>query len=192
MAQVPLTLRRWQRAEYDRLVDLGVFEGEPLELLAGELVVAEPNGAYHVTAVTKIEYALRTVLPPGWLVRTQAPVWLDDESEPEPDLVVVPGAPDDYRDAHPSRPPLLIEVADASLGFDRRQKGSLYARAGIMDYWIVNLVDRVVEVYREPRLDPSAAQGWSYRAVTRLTPPAPVTPAAFPAIRVAVADLLPR
>jgi Uma2 family endonuclease len=192
MAQVPLTLRRWQRAEYDRLVDLGVFEGEPLELLAGQLVVAEPKGAYHVTAVTKIEYALRTVLPPGWLVRTQAPVWLDDESEPEPDLVVVPGAPDDYRDAHPSRPPLLIEVAESRLGIDRRQKGSLYARAGIEDYWIVNLVDRVVEVYREPRLDPSPADGWSYRVVTRLTPPATVTPAAFPAIHVAVADLLPR
>ncbi len=61
-----------------------------------------------------------------------------------------------------------------------------------MDYWIVNLVDRVVEVYREPRLDPSAAHGWSYRAITRLTPPATSTPAAFPAIRVAVADLLPR
>ncbi len=192
MGQVPLTLRRWQRAEYDRLVDLGVFEGEPLELLAGHLVVAEPKGAYHVTAITKIEYALRGMLPPGWLVRTQAPVWLDDESEPEPDVVVVPGAPDDYRDAHPSRPALLIEVAESSLAFDRRQKGSLYARAGIADYWIVNLVDRVVEVYREPQLDASAAHGWSYGAAIRLAPPATVTPAAFAAIRVAVADLLPR
>jgi Uma2 family endonuclease len=192
MGQVPLTPRRWQRAEYDRLVDLGVFEGEPLELLAGQLVVAEPKGAYHVTAVTKIEYALRAVLPPGWLVRTQAPVWLDDESEPEPDVVVVPGALDDYRDAHPSQPPLLIEVAESSLAFDRRQKGRLYARAGVADYWIVNLVDRVVEVYRDPRPDPAAAHGWSYGAVARLTPPATVTPAAFPAIRIAVADLLPR
>ena len=123
MGQIPLTLRRWQRAEYDRLVDLGVFEGEPLELLAGHLVVAEPKGAYHYSTITKIEYALRAMLPPGWLVRTQAPVWLDDESEPEPDLVVVPGAPDDYRDAHPSRPPLLIEVADSSLGLRSPAKG---------------------------------------------------------------------
>ena len=192
MGQTPHSQRRWQRVEYDRLVDLGVFQGEPLELLAGQLVVAEPQGPYHYSTINKIDYTLRATLPPGWLIRTQAPMWLDDESEPEPDLLVVPGTPDDYRDTHPSRPALLIEVAESSLAFDRRHKGSLYARAAIADYWIVNLVDRVVEVYRDPRPDPAAAHDWSYSAVARLTPPATVTPAAFPAIRIAVADLLPR
>src|SRR5262245_176124 len=180
MAQVPLTVRRWTRVEYDRLADLGVFEGEPLELIGGQLIVAEPKGAYHGSAVTAAEYALRAALPSGWIVRTQQPVSLDDESEPEPDIAVVPGRPGDYRHAHPARPPLAVEVADSSLAFDRKQKGSLYARAGIPDYWIVNLVDRVVEIYRDPHPDSSAVYGWSYRSVTRVAPPAFVVPLAFP------------
>jgi Uma2 family endonuclease len=191
MVQTPLTLRRWSRVEYDHLVDLGVFQGEPLELIGGQLMVAEPQGAYHVSAIGTAEYALRAVLPAGLIVRTQAPVALDDESEPEPDLAVVPGRPADYRAAHPNRPALAIEVADSSLGFDRRQKGSLYARAGIQDYWIVNLVDRVLEVYRDPAPDPAAPYGWRYRSVTTLAPPAIVVPLAFASSQIVVADLLP-
>ena len=191
MAQAPLTLRRWKRIEYDRLVDLGVFEGEPLELIAGQLIVAEPKGAYHSSAVSSAEYALRAGLPSGWIVRTQQPVSLDDESEPEPDLAVVPGRPGDYRHAHPARPALAVEVSDSSLHFDRQQKGSLYARAGIEDYWIVNLVDRVLEIYRDPGPDPSAVYGWRYQSVTTLTPPACAVPFAFASSRIVVADLLP-
>jgi Uma2 family endonuclease len=191
MGQVPLTLRRWQRVEYDRLVDLGIFEGEPIELIGGQLVVAEPQGAYHVSAISKVDYALRAMLPPGWLVRVQAPISLDDESEPEPDLAVVPGAPGDYHDAHPSRPALLIEVADSSLAFDRERKGSLYARAGVADYWIVNLVDRALEVHREPVPDAAAAHDWRYASIVRLGPSASVTALAFADRRILVSDLLP-
>ena len=191
MTQPAHTLRRWTRVEYDRLVELGVFENEPLELIAGQLVVAEPKGTYHTSAVSAAEYALRAALPPGWIVRTQAPVSLDDDSEPEPDLVVVEGRPADYRHAHPARPPLAVEVSDSSLAFDRQQKGSLYARAGLEDYWIVNLVERVLEVYRDPVADVSAAFGWRYRSVVILTPADVVVPLAFPAMRVSVADLLP-
>jgi Uma2 family endonuclease len=190
-AQVPLTVRRWRRAEYERLVEVGAFEGEPLELIGGQLIVAEPQGSYHSGAVTKVDYAVRAVLPPGWIVRLQAPLSLDDESEPEPDLAVVPGRPGDYLDAHPARPVLVVEVAESSLRFDRERKGSLYARAQIPDYWIVNLADRVLEVYRDPTPDASGVYGWRYRTVTRLTAPADVSPLAFPAVRLAVADLLP-
>jgi len=190
MSQAPLTVRRWTRVEYDRLADLGVFEGEPLELIGGQLIVAEPKGTYHSSAVTAAEYALRAALPSGWIVRTQQPVSLDDESEPEPDVVVVPGRPGDYRDAHPERPALTIEVAHSSLRFDRERKGSLYARAGIEDYWIVNLVDGVLEIYRDPVSDPSAIYGWRYRSVTTLAPPAVATPLAFATSRISVADLL--
>ena len=191
MTQTPLTLRRWRRAEYERLVDLGVFQGEPIELIGGQLVVAEPQGAYHASAISAVDYALRALLPPGWMVRIQAPVSLDDESEPEPDLVVVPGLPADYRRSHPACPVLAIEVADSSLDFDREHKGSLYARAGIQDYWIVNLVDRVLEVYRDPGPDRSAPHGWRYRSVATLTSPAVVVPLAFTSSQIAVADLLP-
>jgi Uma2 family endonuclease len=191
VAQVPLTLRRWTRAEYGRLVETGVFEDEPLELIGGELIVAEPKYPYHTSGVTVADYVIRAALPPGWIVRNQAPVSLDDESEPEPDLAVVPGGLRDYLYEHPARPVLAVEIADSSLSFDRRRKGSLYARAGIEDYWIVNLVDRVLEVYRDPVPDASARYGWRYRSVTTLAPPAVVSPLAFASIQIAVSDLLP-
>jgi len=191
MAQAPLTLRRWRRVEYERLVDLGLFHGDPVELIGGQLVVAEPQGSYHATAVGAADDALRAILPPGWIVRAQMPVALDDESLPEPDLVVVPGARADYRESHPTGPALALEVAESSLDFDRRHKGSLYARAGVQEYWIVNLIDRVLEVYREPGPDPSAPYGWRYRSMVALTPPAVVVPLALPSTRIAAADLLP-
>jgi Uma2 family endonuclease len=190
-AQVPLTLRRWTRLEYERLVELGAFHGESLELVGGQLLVAEPQPPYHAAGINQLEYALRAILPPGWIVRTQLPVSLDDLSEPEPDLAVVPGHPGDHRDAHPARPALVVEVAESSLAFDRLDKASLYARAGIEDYWILNLVDRVLEVYRDPAPDSTAIYGWRYRSVTALAPPAVVVPLAFPNDRVGVADLLP-
>ena len=168
-----------------------MFQGEPLELIAGQLVVAEPQGAYHSSAISVADYAIRAVLPSGWTVRTQMPVSLDDESEPEPDLVVVRGRPADYRGSHPEHPVLAVEVADSSLRFDREQKGSLYARAGIGDYWIVNLVDRVLEVYRDPAPAQSAPYGWRYRSVAVLAPPAAAAPLAFPSCQIAVADLMP-
>jgi Uma2 family endonuclease len=177
--------------EYDRLVDLGTFDDDPIELIGGHLVVAEPKGPYHTSAVGAAEYAVRAALSPGYIVRTQAPVALDDESEPEPDLAVVPGRPGDYRDAHPAQPALAIEVADSSLAFDRIRKGSLYARAGVPDYWILNLVERVLEVYRDPVPDPSAPHGWHYRSMTTLTPSDLVTPLAVPSRPISVSDLLP-
>ena len=79
MKQIPLTPRRWTRAEYDRLVNLGVLHGNPVELVGGQLVVAEPQGSYHASALGAAGDALRAVLPQGWLVRIQMPVALDDE-----------------------------------------------------------------------------------------------------------------
>lgn len=191
MKQPPFSVRRWTRVEYERLVDLGVFDREPLELLGGQLIVAEPQGPYHASAIAAIADTLRAALPAGWSVREEKPVALDDESEPEPDIVVVPGAQRDYETAHPTRPVLTIEVAHSSLGFDRVAKASFYARAGIEDYWIVNLVDRVLEVYRNPGPDPEAPRGWRYRSVEPLSAPARVTPLAIPAMSVDIASLFP-
>ncbi len=190
MTQPQLTLRRWKRVEYDRLVDLGVFQYDAVELVGGQVVVAEPQGSRHATAVGAADDALRAVLPPGLFVRAQMPVALDDESAPEPDLALVPGARADYSASHPVRPALVLEVAEASLEFDRGHKGSLYARAGIQDYWIVNLIDRVLEVYRDPAPDPAAFYGWRYRSVETLVPPATAVPLALPFARIAVASLL--
>ena len=192
MRQVSSRTRRWTRLEYERLVETGFFRpGEPIELIGGELLVSEPQGSPHVTAVGLAEDALRAAFGPGWVVREEKPIALDDDSEPEPDLAVVPGRHRDYVGGHPARPVLVVEVADTSLAADRERKGSLYARGGIADYWIVNLVDRVLEVYREPVPDPSAPFGWRYESVDTLRPPAGVSPLAVPRARVAVADLLP-
>ena len=187
-----LRTRRWTRAEYDRMIRIGVFQpGEPLELLGGELVVAEPQGSRHFTAIGLVEDALRSALGAGWVVRSQGPIALDDESEPEPDVSVAPGTRRDYSREHPARPVLVVEVAESSLRLDRGHKGGLYARAGLADYWIVNLVDGVLEVYREPIADAAAPFGWRYASVERLGPTAAVSPLAAPSVRLRVGDLLP-
>jgi Uma2 family endonuclease len=128
MATYPVRTRRWTRAEYERLIDIGVFHpGEPLELLGGELIVSEPQKSARYTAIGLVEDALRAALEPGWLVRSQGPIALDDESEPEPDVAVTRGARRSYSRQHPSRPALVVEVAESSLAVDREHKGSLYA-----------------------------------------------------------------
>jgi len=124
MATYPVRTRRWTRAEYERLIDLSVFlPGEPLELLGGELIVSERQGSAHYTAIGLVEDALRAALGPGWLVRSQGPIELDDESEPEPDIAVMRGDRRSYSHRHPSRPALVLEVAESSLAFDREHKG---------------------------------------------------------------------
>lgn len=192
MTTYPVRTRRWTRAEYDRLIELGVFgPGDPVELLGGELIVAEPQGSVHFTAVCLTEEALRVAFGAGWTIRSQGPVALDDESEPEPDIAVVPGGIRDYSREHPARPVLVVEVAESSLRLDRQRKAGLYARAGLDDYWIVNLVESVLEIYRQPVAEPSAAYGWAYASRIVLGPDASATPLAAPAALIPVRALLP-
>ena len=165
--------------------------GEAIELIGGELMVAEPQGAAHYTAIRKSAKALEAAFGPGWEVRTEGPIGLDEDSEPEPDVAVVPGSPEDYSRAHPSRPVLTVEVSESSLAVDRQRKGSLYARAGLADYWVLNLVDRVLEVYREPVPDPAGPFGWRYASREVFDASAWVTPLAVPAASIAVSRLLP-
>jgi Uma2 family endonuclease len=125
------------------------------------------------------------------VIRTQAPIALDDQSEPEPDVAVAQGTPREYAGEHPARPVLVVEVALASVALDRDHKGSLYARAQLEDYWIVNLVDRVLEVYRQPMRDSASVFGWRYGSRQRLSAESSVTPLAAPGVSVRVSDLLP-
>jgi len=192
MASYEARTRRFSRAEYERLIDLGVFQpGEAIELIGGDLIVAEPQSAAHYTAIQKTAKALEAAFGPGWAVRTQGPIGLDDDSEPEPDVAVVPGSPDDYGRAHPSHPALTVEVAESSLAVDRQHKGSLYARAGLPDYWVLNLVDRVLEVYREPAPDAAAPFGWRYARREVFDASARVTPLAASGSSIPVSQLLP-
>jgi len=185
MASYETRTRRFSRAEYDRLIELGVFdEDEHIELIGGELMVAEPKGAPHYAATRKTARALEAAFGAGWEVRPEGPIGLADDSEPEPDIAVVRGE-------HPSRAVLMVEVADSSLASDRHRKGSLYARADLGDYWVLNLIDRVLEVYREPIADATAPFGWRYARVEVFDASARVTPLALPGAGIAIASLLP-
>jgi Uma2 family endonuclease len=190
--EYPVRTRQWTRAEYDRLIEIGVFPpDDPVELLGGDLIVAEPQSSPHYTAISLAEEALRSAFGPGWQIRTQAPIALDEQSEPEPDVAVAQGTPRMYSGEHPARPVLIVEVALSSLALDRDHKGSLYARARLDDYWIVNLVERVLEVYRQPSVDAAAAFGWRYASWQTLGPQSSIVPLAAPNASVRVADLLP-
>jgi Uma2 family endonuclease len=192
MNDVDVQTRKLKRAEYDRLVEAEVFGPEDrIELLGGQMIFKEPQYSPHATGISLVHRVLVAALGPGWYVRVQMPVALDDESEPEPDVSIVRGDPRDYRDAHPVQPVLIVEVALSRLRFDRLYKGSLYARARIADYWIVNIPERRLEVYREPVPDAAATFGWRYGSALMLSPEAQIAPLAHPAGAVTVADLLP-
>lgn len=183
--------RRWTRVEYERLVELGVFEGERLELLDGLLALREPQGSRHSAAIRAVLDALRAALGHAWQIDSQLPIALDDDSEPEPDVAVVPRDPERYRRGHPGRPVLIVEVAESSYRIDHNYKASLYARAGVAEYWIVDVVRDTVEVHREPEASAAAVHGWHYGTVETLRPPASVRALIAPDVAIAVADLLP-
>ena len=192
MRTVPAQAKRWTRAQYERAIDRGIFhEDERLELLDGLLIVKEPQGDRHAVAVDLVALALRRAFGEGWLVRTQVHFASGQLSRPEPDVYVVRGSPRDYLHAAPERPVLVVEVSDSRLAFDRRLKGAIYARAGIQDYWIVNLVASEVQVCRDPgRLAPPG-RGRGYRSLETFRVPSVIAPLAMPDARIAVADLLP-
>lgn len=197
MASVPVSrsdraLWRLPRVRYERMVEKGILDSDDkLELLDGLLVVKEPQGSVHAAAVTALHAVLTKAFGPGYHVRPGTPVALDDYSEPEPDAAVVRGGPWDYKKGHPAKPLLVVEVAMTSRAKDRLVKGGLYARAGIADYWVVNLVDEVLEVYREPVRAPSRRYGWKYGSVKLLKRGAKIAPLAAPRARIRAADLLP-
>jgi len=192
MSEGDVQIRRWKRTEYEQLVEKGIFApGERIELIDGLLMVAEPQSSSHFTAVSLAQRALARAFGEGWHVRAQGPIALDDTSEPEPDLAVVRGDLRDYVYAHPADPVLVVEVSLTSLEFDRVHKSSLYARAGRPEYWIVNLVDRVVEVRRAPAPSLAAPYGWDYTIVETLRPGQHASPLAVSGARIAVVDLLP-
>jgi Uma2 family endonuclease len=139
-------------AQYRAMAELGILtEEDSVELLEGWLVQKMTKNPPHTVACHLMQEALRPLLPAGWFIAAQAPVTTLD-SEPEPDLAVVRGQIRDYLDRHPGSPDvaLLVEVADSSLSQDQGIKKRLYARSAFPAYWIVNLVDRRIEVYGDP------------------------------------------
>jgi Uma2 family endonuclease len=144
----PLTVE-----DYHRMIETGIIhEGEHIELISGQLIEMAAKGTRHTVATTKMMQELLMLMYRQATIRCQDPIALSDRSEPEPDIVIARLRADDYVNSHPTPPDiiLVIEVADSTLEFDRQVKLPLYALAGIREYWIVNLVDNRLEVYREP------------------------------------------
>jgi Uma2 family endonuclease len=142
-----LPIRRFSVAEYHRLIEIGILtEDENVELLEGWIVPKMPRNPPHDAGVETIRGVLSSRLPAGWSIRGQSAISTGD-SEPEPDVAVVRGEPRTYRQRHPGPADigLLIEIVDSSVNRNRGEKGLIYARAGILHYWIVNLVESWIE-----------------------------------------------
>lgn len=171
---------------YLALLEEGTLAGDRLELLEGVIVSMPPSNPPHAAALGLVCEALRPVAGTGRCLRVQSPLLLGAWSAPEPDVALVAGSHRDYSLRHPATALLVIEVSDWSLHQDRITKAAIYARAGIPEYWIVNLAERGVEVLREPD-----AAGGRYRAQRFARADESVEPLAAPGTPVVVRDLLP-
>ncbi len=185
-AEVELKRRRFTVADFLRMTEVDLFgENSRVELLWGEVVEMSPIYVTHIAILNRLVWLLTNALGRGVIVSVQNPVRLSDESLPQPDVAVLRFQDGFYGERHigPDDVFLLVEVADSSLKYDRRVKSKLYGAAGIADYWIVNLRDRQIEVYREPRPD-------GYRTMTRYAPGEMLSPLAFPDINLKVDEII--
>jgi Uma2 family endonuclease len=185
-------LYRFSVAQYHKLIEIGVLtEDDNLELLDGYLVHKMSRNPPHDAAIQKILKRLFRILPPDWDLRIQSAITLS-HSESEPDLAVVRGDETRYLTNHPGPPDigLVIEVADSTLDSDRVDKGRIYAEAGIVYYWIVNLVDRQIEVYTLPS-GATATPAFGQRQDYRMGDDVPLLLDAAIVANIPVRDLLP-
>jgi Uma2 family endonuclease len=182
------SLYRMNVDQYDRLVDSGVLDGEPIELIDGFLVRKMSKKPPHVFSCEATRNVLLPLIPPGWRLAIEAPVRIPDFDEPEPDLAIVRGTLRDYMKRHPGPADigLLIEVSDATLDRDRGEKQLAYARGGVPTYWIVNLVDCQLEIYTDP-----AEAGYRQRRVVTAAEEVTVVVDGRELGRFSISDILP-
>ena len=182
----------WTVEEFQRAYDLGVFGYEArLELIEGEIIRKVPQSERHSWGISAAQAAVSRVFTEGHFVRVQMPLGASTISGPEPDVAVIVGTFDDYKGAHPTTAALVIEVSESTLAYDRSTKAALYSRAGVEDYWIINLPDGVLEVHRQPAPMADQPLGHHYRSIIRLTKADTVSPLALPDAVVAVSKMLP-
>jgi Uma2 family endonuclease len=181
----------WTADDYQRVGELGLFvDGARLELLEGEVYEkVSPQGVPHAEATELTAETIRGVLPRGLRVRVQLPLRLGKRSEPEPDIAVVSGPIRSGLPHHPTTALLVIEIADSSLRIDRELKRRIYAAAGIPGYWVLDLLNRRLEVYLDP-VTPEGEEAY-YQTVRICRPGDRITPLAAPDVTIAVDDLLP-
>jgi Uma2 family endonuclease len=180
---------RFTREQYYRLGDLGFFRGKRVERIRGEIIEVSPRNWPHVVGCRRAAEALeRAFAGIGWISRQEA-VSLAD-SDPEPDVSVMPGRFEDYTD-HPTTALLVVEVADTSLSAVITTMAEVYAESGIPEYWVVDLNGRRLLVFRDPQPLPAALGASAYRTHRTLGPGDSISPLAAPQAAVRVGDLLP-
>ncbi len=183
--------KTWTRQEYYQMADLGWFNGQRAELVEGEIFVLSPQNFRHSSAVDRAFRVIDRAIGSRYWVRAQLPMQAGPTSEPEPDISAVPGQRDDYTD-HPEQAVLVVEVSDSTVYFDRKRKASLYASRNIQDYWVLNLVDDQLEVFRNPKPDSTATSQASYDLPIILKRGDAINPLADTTISIRVDDLLGR
>jgi Uma2 family endonuclease len=185
----PANLKYWTVQEYHQMSDLGILDpSQRTELIAGQIVLMTAKGTPHVLTLRLLATALENVLVDrsAVFISTQDPIRLDNFSEPETDLAIVKGSILDYNQAHPGAEDidLVIEVADSTLKQDCEVKDKLYARSSIAEYWVIDIKNRQVRIFRDP-----TPTGYSSQLI--LTETHSVSPLAFPEISFAIASILP-
>ena len=163
-------------------------DGRRMILIRGEVVELGPMNPLHATGCTMVGAALPKLVGPNSHIRIQLPLALNQDTDPIPDFAIVAGTALDYLQEHPATAALVVEVADSSLYFDMTTKAELYAKAGILDYWILDLEQRRLLVYRDPAPVP---EGAAYRTQLAFKSGDSVAPLAKPDVSIAVAELLP-
>lgn len=187
-----LPKRRWTREEYYKLSEIGMFEGQHIMLIDGEIIEMPAHNDLHAWGVTLLTREFLKQFGDSFTIRPQLPLNLGERSDPEPDLAVIKGPAESWRGMpHPTYAVLVVEISDTTLRYDQRVKTSLYAAHDIADYWIVNLIERQIEVYRNPVADPATRFGWRYEAPLIHPADSQVAPLARPDISIRVANVLP-
>lgn len=181
---------RWTVDQFYRARDARVWEGRKVLLIDGELVEMPAAKPPHDIALLLADYLFAALFGPGHVVRIQMGMVFNINTDPIPDLAVVPGDPRNMV-ATPATALLVLEVSDSTFLFDASEKADLYAAAGIADYWVVDVTGRRVLVHRSPVPDPARKYGSGYSSVTALAPGQSLAPLAAPHAPVAAADLLP-
>jgi len=176
--------------QYSRLDEMGFFEDCRVELIRGVIFEMTINTG-HATASRLASSALRSIFGRGCVVSDALPLDMGRRSLLEPDLTIAEGKIRDFAQVHPTSAALVVEISDATLQKDRTIKAHLYAQAGLAEYWILNLVDRQLEVHRNPGPDPARRGRFRYADVTTVPEAGSMAPLAAPGSPIAVADLLP-
>lgn len=185
-ASIQVLKRRFTVEEYYKMAEAGILsEDDRVELLDGEIVEMTPIGSSHAATVDRLTRLFSRLVGEAAFVRVQSPIRLSEHSEPQPDLALLKPRPDFYAPAHPGPEDVLlvVEVAETSVGIDRKLKIPLYAKAGISEVWLVDLDEERIEVY----LNPSSK---GYGDVQRLRRGRGLAPQALPNLKISVSDIL--